>query len=662
MKSLKWGIIGTGNIAGVFADALSQTQRGQCQAVAGRDAAKAKAFAKQRNIPQSYGSYASLLLDQDIDAVYVATPHPMHAEWVIKAAEAGKHILCEKPMTMSWADTMTVIDAARRHDVFLMEAFMYRCAPQTEKLVALIRDKAIGDIRMIDATFGFNAAFNRKSRLFDAKLGGGGILDVGGYPMSMARLIAGTALGVDVAEPMEVKASAHIGPSGVDEWTAATAAFEGGIVARLATGVRCAMENKVVIYGDKGKIEVPAPWFCQGREAGSTTILVNDQRVRIQAKRGVYAMEAETVAASIERRQASAPAMSWNDSLGQAKALDLWKQAIGLEYPAEMAKAYRTTLSHRPLKVRQPVLMPYGTIPDVEKPISKLAMGTMAASSIGHATALYDEFFARGGNIWDTAYIYKGGTSETLLGQWIQNRRCREKVVIMAKGAHTPYCDPANLVSQLNESLERLQTDYADLYFMHRDNEDIPVEEFVDVLNQLRDEGRIHAFGVSNWTLKRVKEANRYALKRGVKGMVAVSNNFSLAQLVNPLWGVSLTSSQPEFRAWHEKTGTPCFGWSSQAQGFFDPSQAAPRKRNPALEPYWYSSDNFERQKRALQLARQKDCHPMAIATAYCLAQSFPLYVLVGPATLMELNSTFDALKVTLSQDEVEWLETGKKS
>jgi predicted dehydrogenase len=128
----------------------------------------------------------------------------MHAEWAIKTAEAGKHILCEKPLTLNYPQAMAVIEAAQRNDVFLMEAFMYRCHPQTAKLVELIKDRVIGDVRFIQASFSFHAGVNPESRLLNNALGGGGILDVGCYCTSMARLIAGAALGQRFAEPIEV--------------------------------------------------------------------------------------------------------------------------------------------------------------------------------------------------------------------------------------------------------------------------------------------------------------------------------------------------------------------------------------------------------------------------------------------------------------------------
>ena len=333
MTQLRWGLLAAGGIAHAFAKGLTQTDSGVCAAVASRSLDKARAFAKEFDIPTAYGSYEEMLADPDIDAVYISTPHPMHAEWAIKAADAGKHILCEKPMTMSWADTMTVIESARRNDVFFMEAFMYRCTPQTAALVELIRDGAIGEVRTIDATFAFTCGGDPESRLMKAELGGGGILDVGCYAMSMVRLIAGAAMGKEVAEPIEVLGAGHVGATGVDEWAGATLKFENDIIARLATGIRCNQDNKVIIHGTEGRIEVSKPWFCQGREAGETTLNVNGEERVITADRGIYACEADMVAANVQGRQGASPAMTWADSIGQAKAIEAWLKAVGVDYP-----------------------------------------------------------------------------------------------------------------------------------------------------------------------------------------------------------------------------------------------------------------------------------------------------------------------------------------
>ena len=156
-KALNWGIIGTGTIAHIFAGGIAKSSTGTLVAVGSRTQDAADSFGATWHVPRRYGSYSDLLMDKDVQAVYISTPHPLHAEWAIKAADAGKHILCEKPLALNYAQAETMIEAARRNDVFLMEAFMYRCHPQTAKLVELIRSGAIGRVCVIQATFSFQS-------------------------------------------------------------------------------------------------------------------------------------------------------------------------------------------------------------------------------------------------------------------------------------------------------------------------------------------------------------------------------------------------------------------------------------------------------------------------------------------------------------------------
>src|SRR5271154_5347990 len=171
-QKLTWGILGTGAIARTFAQQLPASRSGRLAAVASRDASKAADFAAKFAAPHAHGSYEALLADGSVQAVYIATPHPQHVQWAIAAARAGKHILCEKPIGLNQWEAMAIVEAAADNDVFLMEAFMYRCHPQTHKLIELITGGAIGEVRLIDAAFCFQTHFDPKSRLFDPNAGG----------------------------------------------------------------------------------------------------------------------------------------------------------------------------------------------------------------------------------------------------------------------------------------------------------------------------------------------------------------------------------------------------------------------------------------------------------------------------------------------------------
>ena len=663
-KKIQWGILSTGAIARAFAAAVAKSATGELAAVASRDTASATKFAKEFGIPRAYGSYEALLANPAIQAVYIATPHPFHVEWVIQAAAAGKHILCEKPFGINQAETMAGIEAAREHGVFLMEAFMYRCHPQTAKLVELLRTGTIGDVHVIQATFSFQATFNATSRLFSNAFAGGGILDVGCYPVSFARLVAGAATGQDFANPIDVKGVGHLGQTGVDEWATAVLKFPGEIIAQVATGITVNQENVARIFGSTGRIIVPNPWLCNRQGADTGRIIVHHQgtaapkEITIPATVTSYTLEVDLAGRAIlaGNVQAPAPAMTWDDTLGNLQTLDRWRTSIGLIYDAEKPTAQIPTVHRRPLTVRSKHTMKYSPVAGITLPVSRLVMGCDNQTTLPHASVLFDDFVERGGNCFDTAWIYGSGLQERLLGQWLKNRGIRKETVLIAKGGHSPFCNPVGVTKQLLESLNRLQTDYADIYMLHRDNPEIPVGEFVDCLNEHKTAGRIRAFGGSNWSLKRVAAANRYAKRKGLTGFTVLSNQFSLAQMLAPVWADCISVSDAASRKWLKKQQFPNFCWSSQARGFFAGRAHPDDLSDPELVRCWYSPKNFQRLERVRELAQKRGALPINIALAYVLAQPLPLFALIGPRTLQELHTTLPALELELTPKELRWL------
>lgn len=314
--------------------------------------------------------------------------------------------------------------------------------------------------------------------------------------------------------------------------------------------------------------------------------------------------------------------------------------------------------------------MSYGTIPGLDKPVSHLVMGCDNQPGMSHASIMWDQFFELGGNAFDTAYIYGDGRMETLLGCWHSGRDLRDDLVIIGKGAHTPDNFPDRISPQLSESLDRLQTDHVDVYFLHRDNVDVPVSEFVDALNAEVDAGRIRTFGGSNWTLARIRAANEYATASGLQGFGAVSNNFSLARMVTPIWPGVEAASTPEFRRYLSESGMALLPWSSQARGFFTPWAGAvideEARENPVittmqptvaeLRRTWFAPDNLLRRERAGELAEVLGVEMINVALAFVLRQPFPCFPLIGPRTLGEIRSCAAALAIELTDDQLRWL------
>ncbi len=657
----RWGILGAGRIAGVFARGVAASQSGRVVAVGSRASDSAQKFAAAHDIARAHGSYETLLADPEVEAVYIGTPHPQHAEWVVNAAEAGKHILCEKPMGLNHAEAMVMVQAAREHGVVLMEAFMYRCHPQTAKVVELIRDGALGTVGLVQAAFGFKSDYDPASRLWSNALGGGGILDVGCYPVSMARLVAGAAAGRAFLDPDSVEGAGVLHPeSGVDVHAAATLRFPNDIIAQVSCGVGLNQDNVVRIYGTEGWLLVPSPWVVN-RDGGVSKLLLHrpgaaaPEEIVVEAG-PLYALEADAFAAAVRAGLRDVPQMSTDDTLGNLAALDRWRAAIGLVYESEKPEAFTHTIKRRPLAVRADAVIPRAEVPGVRLPVSRLVMGCDNQRAMPHAAAMWDDYFERGGNTFDTAWLYGRGRQERLLGHWMKHRGLRDQLVVIGKGGHTPFCTPEGLTCQLSESLERLQTDRVDIFFMHRDNPDLPVGELVDVLNEHVRAGRIGIYGGSNWSIERVAAANRYAKRKGLQGFGALSNNFSLARMVEPVWGGCVAASDPASRKWLKKTQLPHFAWSSQARGFFTDRAGRDKLGDAELTRCWYADDNFERRERAVALAAKKGVSPIAIAAAYVLAQPFPSFALIGPRTIAETVSSLECLRVELTPREVAWL------
>ena len=335
---LRWGILGTGAIAHTFARGVAAAANGRLVAVGSRTLGSAEKFAAEFGGLRAHGDYAALLADPEVEAVYIATPHPQHAGWAIAAARAGKHILCEKPLALNRGDAERMIAAARAGGVTLMEAFMYRCHPQTVKILEIVRSGVLGKLAVLQGAFSFFMPFQAEHRLFANDLGGGGILDVGGYPVSFSRLLAGAALGRPFAEPDQIKGAGAVHPqTGTDLWAAATLRFAGGLVAQVSCGVGVEQESVLRIYGADGWLLVPSPWFATVGP-GETQLWLHrrgcgaPEEIVVRADRGLYTYEAEAFAAAVRAGQREVPAMPWADTLGNLTVLDAWRAECGVAH------------------------------------------------------------------------------------------------------------------------------------------------------------------------------------------------------------------------------------------------------------------------------------------------------------------------------------------
>ncbi|WP_113372486.1 aldo/keto reductase [Rhizobium sp. SYY.PMSO] len=660
---IRWGIIGPGRIAQTFADGVAHSRSGKLVAIASRNPDKP---GLGDNFPGAriVNGYEALLADKEIDAVYIATPHTGHAEWAIKAIRAGKHVLVEKPIALSAFDADAIYHEAKKAGVFAGEAFMYRVHPQTAKLIELVKSGTIGELRIIRSSFGFNMGkVNPEHRLFANETAGGGILDVGGYPVSMARLIAGAVDGKPFLDPDKVSGVGHLGQTGVDEWASAVLKFPNGIVAEVSCSIMANQDNTLRIIGSEGRIEVADFWFASGHKGGVGKIDVikggETQTIEVKEDRWLYSFEVDAAGDAIRagKKEFAYPGIGWADSIGNLRVLDQWRASIGLEY--EVEKATRRTKNIAGATVAKGNSIPKRSIPGISKPASLVTLGFEFFPNFAAASLTLDAFYEAGGNAFDTAYVYGGGKTESIFGDWHTSRNVpREEIVLIGKGAHSPLCYPDMIAKQLDQSLNRLKTDYVDIYFMHRDNTDVPVGEFVDAMDAEVKAGRIRGiFGGSNWTRARFDEAIAYAEKNGKTAPAALSNNFSLAEMLDPIWAGCIAASDDEWKAWLNAKQIPNFAWSSQGRGFFTDRAGRDKRDDEELVRVWYSDRNFGRRDRAIELAQKLGRSPIHIALAYVVAQPFPVIPLIGPRTIAELEDSLSALDIKLTPEQVKWLE-----
>ncbi|TBL70922.1 aldo/keto reductase [Paenibacillus thalictri] len=311
--------------------------------------------------------------------------------------------------------------------------------------------------------------------------------------------------------------------------------------------------------------------------------------------------------------------------------------------------------------------MKHISIEGSSKTVSQLIMGGdhFSESKYDLVSSLLDTFLANGGNTVDTAHQYgEDGASEKAIGRWMKERGNREQVVILTKGAHHDETgrrvNPQAITHDITESLKRLQTDYLDMWALHRDDPNVPVEVVIDVLNEHMNAGRIRAIGASNWSYERIQAANEYARSQGMKGFTFSSTNLSLAKMIVPRWEGCVAADEATC-AWHAKTGLPLLSWSSLGGGFMAGRFSPEQRDNEEMVRTYYSEANWQRLERTKELAAQKGIPFVQLALAYVLHQPFPTCALVAAYSAQELHNNLAATDTTLSPEEVRWLEYGEQ-
>ena len=324
-STVRWGILGTGNIARQFAKGLDELPGTQLAAVGSRTRASAEAFAKAFGISTYYPSYEALAAS-DVDAVYVATPHTLHRDNTIMLLKAGKAVLCEKPFAINHAEAAEMVATARKRGVFLMEAMWTRFLPHMVRLRELLAEEVIGELRMLQADFGFRVDVNPEGRLFNPELGGGALLDVGVYPVALAHALFGP--------PTDIKGFANLGATGVDEEAATLFRHSGGRLALLSAAIRLNTPQEATLIGERGHIRLHSGWW---RPSGFTVYRsgADPETVEPPCPLNGYNYEALEVGRCLREGLSESGTMPLDESLAILKTLDALRDQWGLRYPVE---------------------------------------------------------------------------------------------------------------------------------------------------------------------------------------------------------------------------------------------------------------------------------------------------------------------------------------
>ncbi|XVS64986.1 Gfo/Idh/MocA family protein [Actinosynnema sp. CA-299493] len=316
-NKLRWGVVATGGIADVVTGDLRSLPDVEVLAVSSRALPKAEAFAAKHGIPRAYGDYADLLADPDVDVVYVATPHVQHHAVTRAALEAGKHVLCEKPATLTLRELQDVVDLARERGLFFMEAIWTRFNPLIRRMAEVVADGGIGEVRSVRADFGFTLEYDPAHRLWNKALGGGSLFDLGIYPVSFTHLLLG--------EPETVEAHGRL-VDGVDAEIGMLLGYEGGAHALLGSSLVSPLKSGAVVYGTRGLIELPEALFNPSR------IMVNGVEHRHEQEGAGYVPQLREVVNRVLAGETESPSMRPAESLAILRTLTRAAERVGLNY------------------------------------------------------------------------------------------------------------------------------------------------------------------------------------------------------------------------------------------------------------------------------------------------------------------------------------------
>lgn len=326
MKQIRWGIIGTGNIARLFASDFCHTKSGELRAVASREKSSADDFAAEFDIELAFIDYFSLINSNEVDVIYIATPHTSHYDLTKACILAGKAVLCEKPFTLNEVQSRELFELAAEKEVFVMEAMWTRFNPVIEQVIEWVEEGEIGTLHSIQANFNFIAPTDPEHRLLNRELGGGALLDIGIYPIFLAQLFCG--------KPDFVQNQAVIGDTDVDLFEQILLGWESGQLASLEASLISCNPNRAVLSGSKGYIEIDSPWFM-AKSCRLTYADGQERAIEFDFQGRGYQFEVDEVNRCLIEGLFESPNHNWQDSLELIATMDEIRQDIGLRYPGE---------------------------------------------------------------------------------------------------------------------------------------------------------------------------------------------------------------------------------------------------------------------------------------------------------------------------------------
>ena len=658
--AIRWGIFGTDWKAKKIGLAIHKSSKAELVAVADQSPLSNVAeFSRELRCDRHFDSYMAMLYESDLelDAIYVGGPKPFKSIAILTtlAIREGMSILCESPMGTNFAECMAIatLDSKRQSSKFLMEAILYPFQPQMKKVLELVKNQEIGSVQHIHASFGSSTVgFNSSPQeLLADVLIGGGIMNFGHIPLSLVLLIASQ-------EPVEVKGYGHLNKRGMDTFATCSLAFEDGMTAHIVTRDQPTgnLDNTVQIIGTKGSIHVPWPWYSHPqwkfqlmREGESETLTVDFEdpfdRLIEHVHEGIHSDTRHSGVVGLEH------------SVTLARTMDKWRDQVGVTFDSEKLEDGSGPPLIAPFaspgQFSPECLIKHNEISDFwvdgegeDNTIARLVFDCTRQTNEPLTGLLFDYFFRLGGNVFSTKLDYSNGGIKQDLAHWIERRKIREQVFVIARGPDTPEDFPQFVKAQVNNCLEQLKLDYVDLFLLNQDNEDVPVGEWVDALNEQYDLGYCFSIGASNWSLERIKCAIKWAENHNKERFSAIENRFSFAELDLPVFDGCQNAQTPDFLDFLTEYQLPLIPWAWEAGDFFGETflkkfAGQDSTENPfdvVLKGNSITAEDLHRWQTAKNLAAEYRCSVLDIALHYVLNQPFPTIAVVDPRSIHDLD------------------------